>query len=54
MVKNILEKWKEDVVGLQETKTKNMSKNKRSLWRGPYVDWVTCEANGTKGSIPFL
>ena len=52
VVKNLLRKWKCDVVCLQETKIASMNRQLVcSLWSCPYVDWAILEAGWTAGGI---
>jgi hypothetical protein len=40
-VRNLLHRWKADIVCLQETKLAGVTPALiRSLWRGKFVDWI--------------
>ena len=52
LIKNLLRDWKADIVCLQETKLKLVSRKiVRSLWCCPYADWVYLASNGASGGI---
>jgi hypothetical protein len=51
-VKNLLRKWKADIVCLQETKLECISNRIiRSLWGDHYADWCCVPSNGASGGI---
>ncbi|KAG6626350.1 hypothetical protein CIPAW_15G041600 [Carya illinoinensis] len=51
-IRHLLREWKADIVCLQETKLKIISRNLvRSIWSCPYVDWVYLAAKGASGGI---
>ena len=55
VVKNLMWKWKCDVVYLQETKIASMNRQLVcSLWSCPYVDWAVLEANRIVGGILIM
>ena len=54
-IKNLLNRWKVDIVCLQETKLGLISSRVvRSLWSYPYVDWVFLGSNGASGGILLM
>ena len=55
VVKNLLRKWKCDVVCLQEMKIASMNRQLVcSLWSYLYVDWAVLEADWTAGGILII
>ena len=53
--KNLLKKWKCDIVCFQETKLPSYnSLVVRSLWRSPFLDWVVLDAVNTAGGVTGL
>ncbi|KAK4571672.1 hypothetical protein RGQ29_030188 [Quercus rubra] len=55
VVKNLMRKWKCDVVCLQETKIASMNRQLVcSLWGCPYVDWAVLKADQIAGSILII
>ncbi|KAG6654621.1 hypothetical protein CIPAW_05G158600 [Carya illinoinensis] len=51
-IKNLLREWRADVVCLQETKLKLVTRKLvRSVWHCPYVDWIYLASNGASGGI---
>jgi hypothetical protein len=54
-VSNLLRDWKADIVCLQETKLKGMSRNiVCSLWGRSHVDWCCLDSNGALGDILIM
>ena len=50
--KNLLKKWKCDIVCFQETKLSSLnSLVVRSLWGSPFLDWVVLDAVNTAGGV---
>ena len=55
VVRNLLRKWKCDVVCLQETKMARMDRQMVcSLWSCPYVDWVALEVDQATGGVLIM
>ncbi|KAG6652145.1 hypothetical protein CIPAW_06G163400 [Carya illinoinensis] len=51
-IKNLLREWRADIVCLQETKLKLVTRKiVRSVWHCPYVNWVYLASNGASGGI---
>jgi exonuclease III len=54
-VSNLLRNWKVDIVCLQETKLKGMSRNiVRSSWGQSHVYWCCLDSNGALGGILIM
>ena len=54
-VRNLLHRWKADIVCLQETKLAGVTPALiRSIWRGKFVDWICLDAIGASGGIILL
>jgi hypothetical protein len=54
-IRNLLSKWKVDIVCLQETKLKLVSnKLVQSLWRCPYKEWCHVDSIGASGGILLM
>ncbi|KAG6629833.1 hypothetical protein CIPAW_14G112600 [Carya illinoinensis] len=54
-IRNLLREWKADIVCLQETKLKMISRRiVRSLWSGVHVGWVFQASNGASGGILLM
>lgn len=54
-IRNLLREWKVDIVYLQETKLKMISrKTVRSLWSNIYVDWVYLASLGASGGVVVM
>jgi exonuclease III len=54
-IKNLLSKWKVDIVCLQETKLQLISNQLlQSLWRCPYKEWCHVASNGASGGILLM
>lgn len=52
IVKSLLQEWKADVVCLQETKLKEVSKKSiKDLWGGRSVEWIHLDAIGAAGGF---
>lgn len=53
--KSLIQKWRPDIVCLQETKTENCSVSMvRHVWGSRWVDWVEVKASGTRGGILIM
>ncbi|KAG2684124.1 hypothetical protein I3760_10G062700 [Carya illinoinensis] len=51
-IKNLLRGWRADIVYLQETKLKLVTRKLvRGVWGCPYVDWVYLTSNEASGGI---
>jgi hypothetical protein len=51
-VRNLLHRWKADIVCLQETKLVGVTPALiRGLWRGKFVNWICLDAIGASGGI---
>jgi hypothetical protein len=54
-IRNLLSKWKVDIVCLQETKLKMVSNQLvQSLWRCPYKEWCHMDSCGASGGILLM
>lgn len=54
-VKNLLREWKADIVHLQETKLRFITRKiVQSLWSCTYVDWAYFVSNGASGGILIM
>jgi hypothetical protein len=54
-IRNLLSKWKVDIVCLQETKLKMVSNQLvQSLWRCPYKEWCHVDSCGASGGILLM
>jgi hypothetical protein len=54
-IRNLLSKWKIDIVCLQETKLKMVSNQiVHSLWRCPYKEWCHVDSIGASGGILLM
>ena len=54
-IKNLLSKWKVDIVCLQETKLEQITNYLvQSLWRCPYVEWCHVVSHGATGGILLI
>ncbi|KAG6647996.1 hypothetical protein CIPAW_07G117200 [Carya illinoinensis] len=51
-IKNLLQEWRADIICLQETKLKFVSRRiVQSVWNCTYADWVYLASNGASGGI---
>lgn len=51
-IKSLIQKWKVDILCLQETKIQGCnSRLIQQLWGNKWADWVELTANGTRGGI---
>ncbi|KAF5467563.1 hypothetical protein F2P56_017374 [Juglans regia] len=54
-IRRLLREWKADIVCLQETKLKMISRRIiRSLWSNIYVDWVYLASSGASGGVVIM
>ncbi|KAF5479667.1 hypothetical protein F2P56_000468 [Juglans regia] len=54
-IRRLLREWKADIVCLQETKLKLISRRIiRSLWSNIYVDWVYLVSSGASGGVVIM
>jgi len=54
-IKSLIQKWKVDVLCLQETKVENWSTTWiQQIWGNRWADWATLEASGTRGGIIII
>jgi hypothetical protein len=54
-VRNLLRRWKADIICLQETKMAYISGSfVRSVWSCPYADWCYLASRGTAGGILLM
>lgn len=54
-IKNLLHKWKANIVCLQETKLKKTNRKiLRSLWSCAHMDWVYLASNGASGGVVVM
>jgi len=54
-VKNLLKQWKADVICLQETKLKHVTRGSlSSLWGSQFVDWLFVGSIGASGGILLM
>ncbi|XP_065622832.1 uncharacterized protein LOC136064694 [Quercus suber] len=55
VVRNLLRKWKCDIVCLQETKLAGLDRQLVcSIWGCPYMDWVALDANQIAGGVLIM
>ncbi|KAG6652322.1 hypothetical protein CIPAW_06G176400 [Carya illinoinensis] len=51
-IKNLLHEWRANIVCLQETKLKYITRRiVRSIWSCPYVDWAYLASNGVSRGV---
>lgn len=54
-IKNLLREWRVDIVFLQETKLKSVSRRLiGSIWSCTYADWAYLASNGASGGIHVM
>lgn len=52
VVKSLLQEWKVDVVCLQDTKLREISREDvKGLWGSRWVDWIHLDAIGAAGGF---
>ncbi|KAL4618313.1 hypothetical protein ACB092_06G001100 [Castanea dentata] len=54
-IRNLLHSWKADIVCLQETKLKWITRGiVQSIWSCPYIDWLYLGSDGASGGILLM